>query len=452
MRGLIRFTLAQSVLFNLLFVILMLVGAWALFSMPVERYPNVQIGKVYIQTTYPGASPAEVEALVTREIEDALDDLENVEFIKSSSLRQHSTVIVKFLDDTDYQRGLDQIRFKVLRVLDELPPEADPPAFNAIDVNDWLPAVSVNLVGDRSNQALTLMAEEIKIALRQIPGVREVKLRGELTKEFHVLLDPAKLTRQGVTFDQAAQALGQSGISIPAGDFTTPGGEFVIRADERYRTRQQVMDAIVRTDADGSFVRISDLASQALLSYRDPTVLTSVNGQDCVTLNVIKTKEGNALDIVAEVERVMKRYQAAMDREKVSLVLTQDSTVKINDAMDTMGSNLLVGVLLVWGVIFYFMGFRNALITTVGIPFSFLLTMIFMKITGNSLNEITLFCFVLVSGIIVDDAIVMVENVYRHYQSGEPLRQAVIDGASEVAWPSSAPPAPRRPPSCPCSS
>jgi HAE1 family hydrophobic/amphiphilic exporter-1 len=435
MKSLVRFTLAQSVLFNLLFVILMVVGAWAFLTLPVERYPNVQLGKVYINTTYPGASPAEVEALVTREIEDALDDLENVEFIKSSSYRQHSTVVVKFIDDTDYEQGLDQLRFKVLRVLDELPPEADPPTFNALDVNDWLPAVSVNLLGERSNRALTLMAKELKIALRQIPGVKEIKLRGEMTKEFHVLLDPAKLTRYGITFDQAARALGQSGISIPAGDFTTPGGEFVIKADERYRTRQQVMDAIVRTDADGSFVRISDLASQALLSYRDPTVLTSVNGKDCVTLSVIKTKQGNALSIVGEVQRVLERFRPAMEREGVKLVLTQDSTVKINDAMDTMGWNLLVGVFLVCAVIAYFMGFRNALITTVGIPFSFLFTMVFMKLTGNSLNEITLFCFVLVSGIIVDDAIVVVENIYRHYQSGASLDEAVVTGTSEVAWP-----------------
>ncbi|MCF8033928.1 MAG: efflux RND transporter permease subunit [Desulfarculaceae bacterium] len=435
MKNLVRFTLAQSVLFNLLFVILMVVGAWAFLTMPVERFPNVAIGKIYVETAYPGASPAEVEALVTREIEDALDDLENVEFIKSSSYRQHSTVVVKFIDDTDYTAGLDQIRFKVLRVLDELPPEADPPRFNAIDVNDWLPAVSVNLLGDRSNRALTLMAKEIKIALRQIPGVKEVKLRGELEKEFHVLLDPDQLTRHGVTFDQAAQALGQSGVSIPAGDFTTPGGEFVIRADERYRTRQQVMDAIVRTDADGSFVRISDLASSALLSYRDPTVLTSVNGSDCVTLSVIKTNQGNALDIVTEVHKILERFKPAMEREKVSLVLTQDSTIKINDAMNTMGWNLLVGVFLVCAVIAYFMGFRNAIITTVGIPFSFLLTMVFMKFTGNSLNEVTLFCFVLVSGIIVDDAIVVVENIYRHYESGEPLYDAVVNGASEVAWP-----------------
>ncbi|MBU4604013.1 MAG: efflux RND transporter permease subunit, partial [Proteobacteria bacterium] len=263
MKSLIRFTLTETVLVNLLFIILMVAGAFALLSMPVERYPNVRLGKVFINTIYPGASPQEVEALVTREIEDALDDLQNVEFVRSSSYRQRSSVVVKFIDDTDYQRGYDDLRFKVLGIMAELPPEVDPPVFNDLDVNDWLPAVSVNLVGDRSNRALTLMAKQMKIALRQIPGVKEVKLQGELTREFHVMLDPAKLSRHGVTFNQAATALGNAGISIPAGDFTTPGGEFVIKADERYRSRSQVLATIVRTDADGSFVRLSDLASEA---------------------------------------------------------------------------------------------------------------------------------------------------------------------------------------------
>lgn len=435
MKSLVRFTLAETVLVNLLFIILMVAGAFALFSMPVERYPNVRLGKVFINTVYPGASPQEVEALVTREIEDALDSLQNLEFVRSSSYRQRSSVVVKFIDDTDYQRGYDDLRFKVLGILGELPPETDPPAFNDLDVNDWLPAVNVNLVGDRSNRALTLMAKQLKIALRQIPGVKEVKLQGEQTREFHVLLDPVKLSRHGVTFNQAAGALGNAGVSIPAGDFTTRGGEFVIKADERFRSRAQVLATIVRTDADGSFVRLSDLASQAHLDYRDAYVLSSVNGQDCVSLAVIKTRQGNAMSIVDEVQKVVEAFEPIMAREGVKLVLTQDSTVKIADAMNTMGWNLLVGVLLVCAVIAYFMGFRNALITTVGIPFSFLLTMFFMWITGNSLNEITLFCFVLVSGIIVDDAIVVVENIYRHYQEGEPMNQAVINGTSEVFWP-----------------
>ncbi|MCG8376957.1 MAG: efflux RND transporter permease subunit, partial [Chlorobiales bacterium] len=134
MRSLINFILKRTVLVNLVFIIFMVVGAFSLLSIPVDRYPNVSMGKVYIETFFPGASPEEVEALVTNEIEEALDDLDDVEFIRSSSYRQRSSVVVKFLDDVDYQKGFDELRFKVLAVLDELPPEVDPPRFNYLDV------------------------------------------------------------------------------------------------------------------------------------------------------------------------------------------------------------------------------------------------------------------------------------------------------------------------------
>ncbi len=435
MKTLLRFVLHRTVLVNLVFILFMVAGAFSLLNVPVERYPNVSMGKVYVNTFFPGAAPEEVEALVTREIEDALDDLPDVEFIRSTSYRQRSSVVVKFIDDVDYKAGYDELRFRVLGVLDELPPEVDPPIFNSIDVNDWLPVLSINLVGQRSNRALTLMADEMKITLRRIAGVKEVKIQGEQVREFHVFLNPERLVAFGVTFDQVAQALGQAGVGVPAGDFSGPGGEFVVQADERFRSRQQVLDTIVRTDADGSFVRVSDLADGARLAYRDPIVLSSVNGRDCVTLQVIKTPQGNALDIAEGARRVIDRFRARMQREGVQLVVTRDSTVFIDQSLLTLGSNMLLGVILVWVVIWYFMGLRNAMITTVGIPFSFLVTMVIMYLTGNSLNEITLFSFVLVSGIIVDDAIVVVENVYRHVQEGQAIDRAIVDGTTEVALP-----------------
>ena len=435
MKGLIRFVLKREVLVNLLFILLMVTGAFSLFTIPVDRYPNVNMGKVVITTFYPGASPEEVEALVTTKIEDALDDLENMEFVRSTSLRQRSTVVVKFLDDTDYQSGYDELRFKVLGILNDLPAEVDPPDFLYIDVDEWLPVVSVELLGERSNRSLTLMAEEVKIQLRQVKGVKEVKLTGEKVREFHLYVDPHRLTRLGITFDDVARALSGANVSIPAGDFTTQGGDFVVQADERFRSRQEVMETIIRTDKDGSFLRMADVADDARLDYRDSFVLSSADGKDCVTLQVVKTADGNALSIKEGVLKVLKSFEPSLKREKVNWAITQDSTVQINDAISTLGWNMMVGIFLVCAVIWYVMGFRNALVTTVGIPFSFLFTMIFMKITGNSLNEITLFSFVLVSGIIVDDAIIVVENIYRHVQEGKKLNEAVVDGTVEVFLP-----------------
>ena len=435
MKPFFRYVIKQSVLVNLLFVLSIAVGLFSLFDLPVERYPNVHMGKVRITTIFPGASPEEVEALVTHEIEEALDNLESVEFVQSTSYRERSVVTVKFIDDTDYDRLFDELRLKVLSIMNELPEGVDPPVFTEENVDQWLPAVAVNLIGDRSNRSLSLMAEEMKLHLRQIPGVKEVELNGEYTREFHVDLNPRLLDKFGVTFDDVAAALKLANISVPAGDFTNGTGDFVVVVDERYRSRQQIADTIIRRDNDGSFVKVRDVMQDAYMSYRDPYVITSVNGKDCVTLKVIKTREGNVLEILPAVEKVVEQFEPVLEKEGVQVVLTQDQRINVNDSISTLGQNLLVGICLVSGLIFFFMGFRNAVLTVIGIPFSFLVTMIFMWLSGNSLNEITLFSFVLVTGIIVDDAIVVIENIYRHVQEGSPINEAVVDGASEVAGP-----------------
>jgi len=432
---LIRFTLGQRVLLNLVFVILMVIGAWALVRSPVERYPNIHFGKVLIDTFYPGASPGDVEALITSRIDEALEDLDNVEYILSNSYRERSSILVKFIDDTDYQLGYDELRFRVQGILRDLPPAIDPPRFNELDVNDWFPAITVNVVGDRSNRALTLIAEDLKTRLEQIPGLKEVKLVGEYVREFHVVLDPDRMAKLGITFAQATRALQEANVIVPAGDYTTGGGEFMLRVDERFRSRQQVMATIVRTDSDGSFVRIGDIAADSYLSHRQPIVMSSVNGRDCVSLQLIKTRQGNAIAIADAARRIVAANRDRYRDENVELVLTQDSTVKIRDSMRVLGFNLLLGVILVSILIWAVMGFRNAALTTVGIPFAFLVTMAIMYMTGNSINELSLFSFVLVSGIIVDDAIVVVENIYRHIQAGRDRRSAVIEGAAEVMLP-----------------
>lgn len=193
MRSTVRFALGQQVMFNLLFVLLMVAGVFSVSRLSVERYPEVDFGKVIISTIYPGASPEDVEALITTKIEQALEGLEHVELIRSSSARERSRVLVKFRDDTDYETLYNELRFRVLSMLDELPEGVDPPDFERIRTSFWVPVVSVNLIGERSNRALALMAREVQVPLSRIPGVVEAEIVGEHEREFHVFLDPYKL-------------------------------------------------------------------------------------------------------------------------------------------------------------------------------------------------------------------------------------------------------------------
>ena len=435
MRKFIEFFLTQKVLVNLLFLLLMVVGAVAMLELPIERYPNVNMGKMMITTFLPGASPADVEALVTREIEESLDDLEDVEFIKSTSYRGRSSMMVKFVDGADFTELFKELRLKVLGALPNLPPGVEPPEFQEVDVNYWLPVVTVNLVGDRSNRTLTLIAEELKLLLKRIKGVENVRVTGELVREFHIFVDPDRLEILGLTFEDVAQAIKGTNLSIPAGDYKNRDGEFVVVVDELYRSRADIEKTVIRLDGDGAPVTIGEVMSGAEITYRDPLYLSAVNGRDSVGLKIVKSNSGSALKIVAEIEKIIAGFRARLEREGVQVILTQDQRIHLNDSITTLGLNLICGIILVTFIIWLFMGWRNALLTTIGIPFSFLCTMIIMYVTNNSLNEITLFAFVLVSGIIVDDAIVVLENIYRRLQEGEVISLAVLNGTCEIAWP-----------------
>ncbi len=435
MESLVRFSLRQKVFYNLLFVMLTVAGAFAFVELPAERYPNVNFGEVTVTTFFPGASPEDVETLVTRKIEETLESVDDLEWISATSYRQRSYIRLKFIDDSDYTSLYDEVRFRVLNVAGELPDDIDPPVVQEVKVDDYLPVVAVNLAGDRDNRSLALMADVLKTALRQIPGVKEVGINGEYTREFHIYLDPNRLRALGISYEAVAEALRSANVSIPAGNFDNASGEFTVKVDEKFKSREQVVATVVRRDADGSLIRVVDLISRAEAGYRDPLVISSINGKNALALQVIKSAEGNALDIKKGVDRVLAGFASRFEREGVELILTQDSTVYIDDALGTLSMNMFAGMLLVSGIIWYFMGLRNAGLVTIGIPFSFMLTMLLMYLTGNSLNEITLFAFVLVTGIIVDDAIVVTENIYRHVQNGDALYTAITRGTAEVALP-----------------
>jgi HAE1 family hydrophobic/amphiphilic exporter-1 len=435
MRQVVAFSLKQRVFYNLMFVVLMVVGFISLFALPAERYPNFGVGEVIVATVYPGASSVEVESLVTRKIEEALEKVDDVEWISATSFNGRSSIRLKFTDDSDYEALFNEVRFEVLNIMSELPQGVDPPLLLNAKVQDWLPVLTLALSGNHDNRVLALMADEIKIRLLTIPGVQQVDTSGERTLEFHVNLDPAKLRHFGISFDQVAAALGSSNRTIPAGKFTNRSGEFLVKMDERFHTLEQVQETVVRRDADGSLLRVKQLTSRIGFDYRNPIVIASVNGKPSVGLKVIKSDEGNAMLIRDQVMEVIDEFRPHLATEGVELLLTQDSTIYIKDGLSTLGMNMLVGIILVSLISWYFMGVRNAGLVTIGIPFSFMITMLIMYLTGNSLNEITLISFVLVSGIVVDDAIVVTENIYRHVQEGKPLQEAIIDGTSEVALP-----------------
>ncbi len=435
MEALGRFSLEQKVFFNLLFILLMIAGFFAMFALPTERYPDINMAKVKIVTDYPGASPVDVETLVTRKLEESIEDIENIEWISSSSQAEHSYITVKFVDDSDYEALYDEIRFNILNAKKDLPDQAQQPQIEDVTMGVLIPVVIVNISGDHENRALALMADQMKSSLRKISGVKKILVSGEMDREFHVYLDPDRLRFYGLSFNEVARALQQANISVTAGKLETETEEFLIKVDEKFQSRDDLLNAVIRRDGDGGFIRLADLASQIGFNYRNPSVISSINGKNAIALHVIKNPEGSALAIKAAVQRELDRFKPLIESENLEITLTQDSSTRINDGLSTLGWNFVVGMFLVAFISWYFMGFRNAGLISIGIPFSFLFTMLLMHLMQYSFNELTLFSFVLVSGIIVDDAIVVTENIYRYIQKGYQTYEAIVEGVGEVALP-----------------
>lgn len=435
MKSVVRFSLKQTVFLNVVFVILVIIGAFSILTIPVENMPTVDIGRVFIYTPYYGASAEDVEQLVTIKIEDALDGLEDVEFIQSRSFRNFSSVSVKFIDDVDYKDRYDELRFRTLNIKDELPVGVDEPSFFYLDTHMWLPVIITNISGEIPQQSLKLYAQKLKSQLMNIPHIRNVDLVGEYDREFHVSVDPAKLRTYGITFSQVASAIESANVKIPTGRYKKDTTEFMLDAGKRLSSQQEVLDIIVRRDGDGNFIRVRDLVTNARMSYRDPTTIPSVNGKNTLRLRVIKAEKGDSIIISEEVKRIAREFGEEHATQGIQIVFTNDSNFEINDSINTLGGNLMLGMVLVVIILWVSLGFRNAMITAIGIPFSFLCTIVIMYISNVSLNTISLAAFVLVTGIMVDDAVIIVENIFRHVQMGKPKKEAIIDGTSEVMLP-----------------
>lgn len=445
MRPLIAFGLRQHVLMNLLFVGLILASLVAMRDIPVDRYPNLPFGEAHCVVRYPGADASEVERLVTQKLEDALRGMESVEYVRATSVPGQSELFIKFDDDTDYERLYDQARIRLLAVQNQLPTVDGKPLgmhLSKLDTDAWLPVLQVCLVAEDparplASRQLDLLAKDLRDRLEQLPGVKRIEVVGERREQFVVELDPAALERHRITYGDVANALAQAGVAPPAGTIDTAQGERLFRVDARYRTRSDIMAVLVRRVGDGARITVGDLCRQEASGERpvDEGVLISVNGQDSVLCKVLKEPGANAITVKEAVVAAGTAFAADHVHDGVELVYTVDSAVRIQDYLGVLGANLFWGVVLVAICLLCFLTWRSAVLTISGVVFAVFASFLYFWLTGASLNELTVVGLVLVSGMLVGDAIVVIDNIQRHLEEGKSISQAAIDGTAEVFWP-----------------
>ncbi len=446
-----RFALDQSVLMNLMFIVLIFAGVLVIDIMPVDVYPDVDLDEATIDTFWPGASAEDVERLITDRIEDEIEDIRGISRINSDSKADASHIRIKFredLSDTELDAAFRQLRAAVDRVVD-LPPEAEKPLVTRISLGEIFPLlwVVVENFGGVDEGVLHDIILALKPMLRDIPGVAKVDDKLIRERELHIQVDRDAIRKLGMTLDDVAAVLQQYNRTVPSGTLPEPRGEYSVRATGEVGEPVEFGDIAVRKDPQGGHVYLRDIAT-IKEAFERKRFFARLNGHECKALGIAKTLEADSRHVARQVRETIDAFQERLSpgiRSAVRVTTCLDSSDIIRSRIRILLKNLLTGVGLVFLTLWVVIGLRNSLLALIGIPFSFLCALILMHLLGVTINAVSLFALVLCSGMIVDDAIVVLENIYRHMEMGRlaeaegrsrpPLREAIINGADEVMWP-----------------
>ena len=415
-----------------LLVLIVVAGLYAYATLPRESFPDITIPYVFVTTSYEGVAPQDMEELVTIPIERKLKGISDVEEIRSTSAEGISTVAVKFLPDIDLDDALQKVRDKVDQAKPDLPDDLpDEPVIQEVNFSD-LPVIRVVLSGPFSLRRLQTFAEEFEDRFESISGVLDASLTGGLEREIHVEFDLDRVRAYNVPFSSLINAVRQSNVNMPGGSMDIGQGKYLVRVPEDFKHPSEIF-SIVAFVRDGKPIYLRDVAT-IQDSYKDPLTRSRINGQKSVTLGIQKRAGENIVHVTDEVKQVVDEMRPLMP-PSLRIDLTADMSDDVRLMISDLENNILSGLLLVLAVIFIFIGGRSAVFVALAIPYSMFMTFALLMGLDVSLNMVVLFSLILALGMLVDNGIVIVENIYRHMQEGEPRQQAALQGTNEVAWP-----------------
>jgi HAE1 family hydrophobic/amphiphilic exporter-1 len=417
-----------------LFTILTLGGLLSYSMMGYELIPKFETNIVTISTVYPGASPAEVETSVTRKIEDAVGSLENVKKVESSSYESLSVVMVTLNTGADVNYALNDAQRKVNAILADLPDDADPPSLQKFSLDD-LPIMTLSISSSKLNNKdlYDLLDKKIEPVFSRVNGVAQVTLVGGQEREIQVNLDEKKMQGYGVAIADVKQAILSSNLDFPTGALKTRTSRSTIRLSGKYKSVQE-MNNLVVSDKNGAQVRLSDIAT-VFDTQKDVEKVARYNQMSTILLQVKKQSDANAVSVSDLVKKTIGNVQQNYKNQGIKVNIVDDTTDFTLEAADHVIFDLFLAIILVAVVMLLFLhNIRNAFIVMVSIPMSLIATVIGMYLMGYTLNLMSLLGLSLVVGILVDDAIVVLENVYRHMEMGKSRIRAAYDGASEIGF------------------
>ncbi|KPL08138.1 hypothetical protein AMJ86_01835 [bacterium SM23_57] len=429
-----RFSVKNTVLVNLLMIAVIVVGLISLMRLPRELFPKISLRWVFVITSYPGVSAEDMEKLITIPIEDEIADVDGIDFLWSGASEGNSLVAAKFVDmsESKFQRRLQDLKSEVDKVKN-LPEDAEDPIIEELSTDDFIPVITVNLAADIPERQLTDLAEELKDRLSNLRNISSISMAGTREREIWVEVNPDQLYGYRLPVTQVIAALAMHKFNIPGGKLKTGREEYVIRTLGELNTIEEVKDIVVRTMPESRALTVGDIAD-VKDTYEDPQTYSRLDSRPNVSLSITKTERGNSLAIIDEVKEICREFEKELPPSG-RIVMTNDNSIYIRDILNKLVNNGLFGLLMVFLILMIFLGWRNALFAGLGIPVTFMSAFILMQFMGETLNGTALFGLVLILGVVVDDAIIVLENSYRYMQKGMTPRQAAVKGGEEVMAP-----------------
>ena len=412
-------------------------GLSAYFDMPREDFPEIKETKIYISTPYPGNTAEDIERLITDPLEDKLKNISNVVEITSTSQEDYAIITVEFDEDISVESAKQKVKDEV----DSEKASEDWPTFNGakvepnvfdLNISEEIAIMNINLTGDYPVEKLKAYGEYLEDLIEDLPQIKKVDIRGAQEKEVEIAVDVYKMMASKVSFNDILQAIGNGNMTLSAGNLVNSGQRRTIRIIGEIETPEALENFIIKSENGAVYLR--DVAN---ITFKDKekTTYARKEGQSVVMLEVKKRAGKNMIQAADEIKMIVAQAQDNYLPKDLEVVITNDSSSRTLNQVDDLVNNIIFGILLVVTVLMFFLGFRNALFVGFAIPMSMFMSFVVLSLLGYTLNTMILFGLIMGLGMLVDNGIVVVENVYRLMSEGVPRVQAAKQGISEIAFP-----------------
>ena len=408
-------------------------GLMSYFSIPKEQFPEIIIPTILVNTVYPGTSPEDMENLVTRPIEKQCKSIADVKKITSNSIQDFSTIAVEFNPGIDVTEAKQRVRDAVDKSKANLPNNLPKdPDIKELDFSEF-PIMNINLAGDYDLQRLKKYAELAQDKIETLKEITRVDIVGALEREIQIDVDMYKMQAASVSFRDIESAVAAENVTISAGTITSFGTKYTIRLAGQFKSPDQIRNIMLKS-ASGANVYIQDVA-EVKDSYKERESFARLNGKNVITLNVIKKSGANLLDAAHSIKGIMNTLKKSHYPPDLEINLTGDQSRFTESTLEELNNTIVIGFLMVILVLMFFMGFNNAFFVALSVPLSMFVAYLIMPSLGFTMNMIVMFGFIFALGIIVDDAIVVIENTHRLHRDQPDIVKAAKNAAGEVFLP-----------------